>query len=1040
MVDEKTIRNFLGVNLRDAAERVDDREVLAAQNCYQASKGSWFNRFGAVIDQPGAAFPLASRISGLWRHPAANGDRFTLYHCVPNTAALPDNTTDLTLLEVQDGLGNLFGGGTPGVPLLVCYSWIGAGLEQTYNTKNRAGFGGLSFPLWAYQNTSHQSITFSALSGASLTSTLKVTIPAFPAGVRGANIFVARYAGAPPGSNSMTYMGTITTSGGSLLVREFVGPSNCANDYIGTQTAALGASAAISPASGLPANTEYGIVVTFVDPSGLETMAQQMLVTTGNTSLTRAIEITGPTSLPVSGGSFNVYAGIVTTDIHGRTTGTINQIAANVGVGWTYFLNANPSGGQLFYYNEQWFITPVSARYNAAFGTGLPQGNYYVGFAPVADPNVEEGLSAGTQAPTFIQNIQQISISGSANALFVPTTGVGKSPNGAQAVYVFVGTQDPLKHPMTCVGMLRLTGGGGGPVALEIGSIPSHNAQSCPYETAVDAVPPIFVNAVNSCDVGGFNTAIGLAVKARFGFMLASKNGGAIQEVFPSRSLIGAMYLFANSTVFAGDSVPGLIDIHNFTQAPRTQNDTYQYAAVDAGYSAPFAWQYPVFDPQFAQLLGLSYFSNGVDIPWQTDGYTLGQLGCVRVDPPLLQTFLPPIPRFIFAYNNGLVVAGAQAESQVYGSNANAPNNWATAGSGPLLRFVTIGDAQGSGVTASGLFTPMSTAPNGNTGSYILSFKKVGVWMIPTIPDPVASSLAGLLTGTQQPAPMIQASGRAGCVAYLSVVTTTSGTVFFGSDANFYLIRSVGEPSKVGTKVQNDLAHLVGNDALMQMCTATYHDNHYKFSYPSRTVGAVANPPYCDAEYWLDMRTEQGDPLIWVGPMVGRSVGKQVVLAADNDNLSRVCASGLFLQTFTADDISSLTDLDVNGNPVDIVCRILSKQYRMGTEAHLKRVLGANLDVYLDYGFTNNLLVEFFADQYYQQRNLALSSGGAVWDASDWDSSNWSDEEWFGIAALLGVNISGRVVQVQITHSNPSPFALAAVTLLSRTEKRRMVG
>jgi hypothetical protein len=157
---EREIKNWRGVNLKDAADKVADNEVLAAQNCWQPSKGSFFNRYGSVIDQPAASFPLASAVSGVWRHNAANTQRTSLYHCVPNDSLLPDNTTDLVLTEVVDFLGNIFGGSF-GVPLLVCYSWIGAGLEQTYNTKNRAGFSSLVFPIPSYLNTSHQTITLS---------------------------------------------------------------------------------------------------------------------------------------------------------------------------------------------------------------------------------------------------------------------------------------------------------------------------------------------------------------------------------------------------------------------------------------------------------------------------------------------------------------------------------------------------------------------------------------------------------------------------------------------------------------------------------------------------------------------------------------------------------------------------------------------------------------------------------------------------------------------------------------------------------------
>ena len=155
MSQEFPIKNLLGLNLRDSADKIDDKEFAGLQNVYQPTKGILAPRWGSALDSN--TLPLASRIAGVWRHYAPNKERFTLYHCEPDATLIPDNTTDLTLSVLIDGLGNLGSGG--GVVFRFCYSWIGRGIEQTYNTKNRAGFGALVFPLNAWSNTSHQSVT-----------------------------------------------------------------------------------------------------------------------------------------------------------------------------------------------------------------------------------------------------------------------------------------------------------------------------------------------------------------------------------------------------------------------------------------------------------------------------------------------------------------------------------------------------------------------------------------------------------------------------------------------------------------------------------------------------------------------------------------------------------------------------------------------------------------------------------------------------------------------------------------------------------------
>lgn len=1037
---EYPIKKFLGLNLLDAGDQVRDNEFTRLQNVWQPSRGVFNPRFGSVIDQ--SSFPLCSRISGVWRHYSPTGDRFSIYHCVPDSTLLPDNTTDLVLSEVSSPVatydlfggsvkvsnpitGNLFGGGAV-VPIRVCYSWIGRGAEQTYNSKSRAGFPSVgSFPLDAWNNPGHQSITL-----LSANSFLQVTVPAFPVGITGANIFAARGT-----ATEMTYMGTVTTSGGSLVLSEFVGPTAAASDKIalagsispsalnltngtlrpgtywiacawmtdpgvkeggtslssvpvqgngiGTQVLTVGTLVDNPTVSGsLNAGSQYDAILTAVDTTtGLETYVSPVFSAT-TASSSSSLKMTAP-ALPAGTSSFNLYIGL-----HGQKT----------------------ADG-----------TPVSpTRYQSGI----------LGSAVVnvtSDPNQQ--TFRGPTAPSlgFQSNFIKVSVTGNQNAIQV-TAPVSISTNGAKSIYVFIGTQDPTQHPMTFVGVIRAAAA---PGFLDILSIPTHNAQSSPFLFGTDLTQPQFWHQVNDQFVGGFNLSIGSRFQSRFGFLLASKNGGSLQEVFPSRTLLLMMFNFKSVSVFAGDSPQQNVafDLHNFAPQPKTQNDRYQTNGT-TGYSQPYPWQNSASDPVFAYQLGLSYMANGVDILWQTDGYTLGQLGCVTGPS---QTILPPIPRFVFTFQNSIVVAGA--DNQIYASNANAPQNWATGGSGTLLRFVTIGDSTGPGVSACGVFTPSSDSPN-NPGSYLIGFKKSGCWMTAGISDPSASVLTGLLGG-QVPSPMVDISGEVGCVAYRSVVQTPVGTLFLGQDANIYLINRVGPPQRMGTKVQNALLHLVGNDPAMKSVTAVYHDRHYKMSYPS-AIAAKATPIVNDLELWADLRTETG-PTLWMGPHVGRNIGPQVVLRGENDDGSRLVADGSVARTYTADTTASLTDLAADGSAQNIAQSILSKLYRFGEEGHVKRLLGAIIDAYIDYSFTNNLLFQGFADQYYQQVNRNISSGGAVWDSSKWDQTNFADAMWNEYSLLMGPdNLIGRVFQWGLSKSDPAPFSLNSVTLLLKPERRNL--
>ena len=1064
---EKPIKGFLGLNLRDQGDRIKDNEFTLLQNLWQPEKGIYARRFGTSLDV--SSVPICSRISGVWRHYAPNNQNISLYHCVPDTSVFPDNTVDLTLTEIPTSkfinypalslltTGNIFGGGSVST-LRVCYSWIGSGIEQTYNSKNRAGFPSAgSFPMAASSNPAHQTITLGSASSA-----LMVTVPAFPAGVRGANIFVARGT-----ATEMTYMGTVTTSGGSLFVTEYIGPIAARADGI---TMASPYASGIAAGGSLPNGTYWISLAWVLDPNqqeGTGSASTGMLLSSGaaqNTpnslGVTAASSATSGTLSSSTEYDFLIalvdavtgnYSFVSTvqnvTTASGQTSVdiTLPALPGNATPGSTFDLYFGSHGGTLYLGSQDTISAFDTGIKVASPSSGLQPGQVYnQGVLPTSGPTANV---TGTNGP-FPTNpsytyATQVSVSGNQNTIQVnaPYYDSGASPNGAQACYVFIGTQNPQNHPMTCVGIIRTSSLAGVLGSfIDIKLIPSHNGQSCMQMIAPDQNAPVFWNQVNDGWIGGVWYSIGKAFQARWGFLLSKQNGSSVvNEVFASRTLFQQMLGKLGSIAFQGDNIPltGIIDLHNFAPAPKTQNDTY---GPTGGMSAPYPWSYGVTDPIFCYLLGMSYFANGQDIPWQTDGYTMAQLAPVQASgntalaftPGSSQTLLPPIPRFIYTYQNSLVVSGSQALNQLYASNANAPFNWATGGTGQLLRFVSIGDPTGAGVTAQGIFTPATEATN-NPGSFMIGFKKNGAWMISTVPDPQITTLVGTLNA-QNPSPMQQISARIGCTAYRTVIQTSIGTIFFGSDANFHLINRVSEPIKIGTKVQNLLLHLTPNDAYMRKCTAVYHNGHYKFSYPSPTA-ITQNPIVNDSELWLDLRNEGNDPTYWTGPMQGRSIGSQCVLAGDNDNLTRLFADDGVVRTGIADDITTLEDF---GNA--IVSKMVSKLFRPAGETHFVRLFGAILDVNLNDAYTNRILMEYFVDQEYGSVPRVLSNGGAIWDVSQWDNSNWADTAWQGFDFLLGeTNITGRTFQFAMTTSDVAPFSIEAVTLLLKPEKRRIL-
>ncbi len=982
---EYPIKNFRGVNLLAGADKVADNEVTQAQNLYQPTRGVWNKRFGSNVGTGDIALngiPLCSRISGIWRHYSSNAERFTLLHCIPDATPLPDNLANLTITELKNGLGNMRNGTNNSKHFLFCYSWIGAGLEQTYSTRNGFGFGSLVFPLNAWANTAHQLYT-----PANVDSQAQVTIPAFPSGVTGANIFMSHgNTGGDSDKTQMVYVGTITVSAGTLIVSEFIGPSTAKVDAM-TWTSSVPQVVPIT--GGTLAHGNYYVGLSWFCDNGVQegsasltTLPVQAVVQVTLSGQYNGIAVQGPDDNSTFGAkAAYVFVGTQSPDTHPMTC--VGVLRVNTG-----FIDIL----SIPYHNAQTCPTMAAADTVQVIGD-------YAFTCLAANATAGDVYTTANGSRFTVDNTIIAGLSFTAR-------GTG-SPNG------------------TVLG--KIAGAGDATITF---------SASVNNSVANGIGQSVFWNMVNFGWLGGvgFDPTGLSAVTSRFGFLMSKNSSGVLNEIHSSRSLLPQIILNIRQQVFQGDTFtiyPGSAqpDIHNFAPRPRTQNDAYSGVALGATVQ-PYSWGASPIDPTFSYLLGITYFANGTDIPWQTDGYSLGQLSKVAA---ASNTLLPPIPRFIFTYQEGLVAAGGSAGNQIYGSNSNAPQNWATGGTGTAGRYISIGDAVGSGVTAFGMFTPQTEATN-SPNSFMIAFKKNGTWMINTFPDPASSALSGLssLVTGQVGATMVQVSGRVGCIAYRTIVQTPHGTVFLGQDGNIYLINSVSEPKRIGTKIQNSLTHLVSNETLMKLCTAVFHDNRWKLSYPSASTST-----YNDAQWFLDTRAgeEDGDRMQFEGPHIGVNVGPQVVFVGDSDDLSRHGVDANAIRTFTLDDTAYLTDL---GSP--IVPILKSKVFRFGMDAHLKRILGANLDIYLDEGFTNTLLFEGFADFDYQAVNRTLSNGGATWDVSKFDQSYFADQTWDGFSFLYGdTNLSGRTFQFRVTGGGNGPLAIASVIILMRAERRRVI-
>lgn len=663
---------------------------------------------------------------------------------------------------------------------------------------------------------------------------------------------------------------------------------------------------------------------------------------------------------------------------------SINLFASIGNMEMTYIGSISVSGGTYDLVN---FIGPAAASadaapavsLSAASGGNLAPGTYWVTVAWITDSGCKENMNSLSYVPAVkLAAAQSIQLTPGKNAIIAGISGT--SANGAKDVYVFIGTRNPADHPLSWVQNSVTTLG-----STTINNLPiQSNAQTFNVRQALS----------NSADVDTPSFASGLGYLSlesyRQSFLLKKDTNG-LNEIFPSRTLV----MFSRG-ITAYDPIEG----------------TSANLLPDGSMMAPVNLHtgQTLYAPSIAQFQNLSILVNGVDLMWQTDGFALA------VTVPKVGTYLPAISRYIGVFQGQIISAVLPGSNLVYGSNALDQRNWASGGSGFALKFVQIGEAYSDSPTAIAVFSRTTDSIN-SPGSYFLGFKKNGTWMLNTFPDPTGGVGAS----------MLQLSGRIGCMAPDTIKSTTFGTIFLGADGDIYVIKGGSEPQRIGTKVQELLKHLTANDGLMKLCTAVFHDNHYKLSYPSSAT-STGN----DAQIWGDMRIDMDNPMVtWSGPHIGINIGKQIVRNGENDDSARMGLLASGAASVILDDTSTYQDL---GSP--IVSVIGTKVYRNNLENNIKRYIGALIDAYFDSAFSHSLLVEFFADTYYAQSNLTLSSGGATWDGSLFDQGLWSDALFRAVTATLGQNLNGRTLSLKFTHSSAAPFIISKFLVPYQPERR----
>lgn len=154
------IKDFAGLNNRDGGDKVLANQFLKLQNLYPLTKGLLYKRNGSTYDLAPTDCYGVSRVDGLIRSYDDHLGAMTLYSCQPDATIVPAPTGELVLTEIADG--DILIAGSTGVE--ISYSWVGLGGETGANASGKIKL-------------------------TNATKGVRIALPAFPNGVRSANIF-----------------------------------------------------------------------------------------------------------------------------------------------------------------------------------------------------------------------------------------------------------------------------------------------------------------------------------------------------------------------------------------------------------------------------------------------------------------------------------------------------------------------------------------------------------------------------------------------------------------------------------------------------------------------------------------------------------------------------------------------------------------------------------------------------------------------------------------------------------------------------------
>jgi len=328
--------------------------------------------------------------------------------------------------------------------------------------------------------------------------------------------------------------------------------------------------------------------------------------------------------------------------------------------------------------------------------------------------------------------------------------------------------------------------------------------------------------------------------------------------------------------------------------------------------------------------------------------------------------------------------------------------------------FITISSPKGEAITALGIAT-IGVDVTGIASQLVI----------------FTENTTFLVSGAPPNLTLNQLSGRIGCIAHRSVVSTNVGLIFLDKDCTVYLLRHEGDPIPIGITVQPLIRDIVNKEKLY-LATACFNEGFYKLSFASKYSDTN------DVELWCDLRRAP-HTVSWWGVHRGKGRFINCYICCDGrDDFEELLAGRGDRPMLIRIDEEKRMDFDE-----PIKATIQTKTFKPQLTEIKWRLYSFDFKftepTHVDLEFTFDQRKKFKTSLYLSQPFEKYDEEASVWDFGTWDIAGFDGIEEEGISKIWWEDVFkvfkgyfppgtlGRNMNLVISHDEPKNIKISSM-------------